>query len=190
MTIENIIQKIKAETTAEVGKILNDANSIVAEYNKDARKEMGLKLKDIRAEGEKRITIMRNIHLSEARRMTRKSILNAKEELIQQCFDQAQDRLQNLSGDEYRKIMNGLIDQSLKLVGNKGIVTLTRSEDKAIFSTMPNITVKPDIIPGLGGLIMESQDGKIVVDNTFKALIRRQKEDIRTEVAKILYPEE
>ncbi len=190
MSIEKIIQKIETETASDIDKIVKEAQKAANEIKTKYKKELATELNHIRDQGKKRITIMRNIHLSEARRASRRGILSAKEELIEECFTRAKERLRTLSGDEYRRVMTKLIDQSLNLVGNHGVALVTREEDKAILSSYQNITVKPELIPGLGGVILESVDGKIVVDNTFDAILNRQKEDIRTEVAKILYPDE
>ena len=190
MSIENIIQKINAETAAEINNILTEARTIAAELKKKGDMETASQLEQVRDQGNKRITIMRNIHLSEARRVTRSSILGAKEELIQESFTRAKEQLKSLTGEQYKSIMSQLIKDSMALVGDKSAATVTREEDKAIVSANPGITVKPELAPGIGGLILASQDGKIVVDNTFEAILERKKEDIRTEVANILYPEE
>jgi len=190
MTIDKIIQKIKAETAVNVDNILKNAQKTIKEMKLKAQKEQKEQLEKVRDTGEKQITIMRNIHLSEARRASSRNILNAKEELIETCFAQAREQLRTLTGQEYRNIMTRLIKESLALLGDSGVVTLTREEDKAILSSFPNLTVKPKLAPGLGGLIIESKDGKIVVDNTFEAILNRHREDIRTEVANILYPDE
>jgi vacuolar-type H+-ATPase subunit E/Vma4 len=190
MTIDKIIQKIKAETAVDVDKILKNAYKSTKEMRLKAKKELMEHVESVRDNGEKRITIMRNIHLSEARRASSRNILNAKEELIETCFAQAREHLRTLTGQEYHDIMTRLIKESLALIGDSGVATLTREEDKAILSSFPHLTVKPKLAPGLGGLIIESKDGKIVVDNTFEAILKRHKEDIRTEVANILYPDE
>jgi V/A-type H+-transporting ATPase subunit E len=190
MSIEKIIQKINAETAAEINKILTEARAIAADLKKKGDMETASQLEHVRDQGNKRLTIMRNIHLSEARRVTRRSILGAKEELIQESFKRAKEQLQSLTGEQYKNIMNQLIKDSMALVGDKGVATVTREEDKAIVSANPGITVKPELTTGIGGLMIASPDGKIVVDNTFDAILERKKEDIRTEVANILYPEE
>jgi V/A-type H+-transporting ATPase subunit E len=146
-------------------------------------------LDQVKNEGDKRVTIMRNIHLSEARRVARRITLGAKEELIDECFSKAKEQLRSLTGEEYKNVLVQLIKDSLPLIGESGTVKLTREEDKSILSSFPNLTQKPGLVQGLGGIILESSDGKIVVDNTFDAILERKKEDIRTEVAKILFPE-
>ena len=189
MSLENIMKKIEAETTAEVNNILKDAQKRAKEITAKFKKKIVKELAETQSQGKKRITIMRNIHLSEARRNARRITLSAKEELIKKCFNQAKERLRTMTGDEYRTVMVRLIKESQDLVGDNGVATLTRDEDKSILSSFPKITVKPELASGLGGLIMESVDGKVIVDNTFDAILERKKDDIRTEVAKILFPE-
>ena len=189
MTIENIIKKIEAETQTEVNNIIQQARNDAQTIQSEANKALSEKLNLITKEGNKRITIMRNIHLSEARRVSRRIILGAREDLINECFRLAKERLRNLPGTEYNNVMVRLIKDSMPLINNRGSVTLTREEDKVIINRFPSLTVRTHVKPGLGGLILESADGKIVVDNTFEAILERKKEDIRTEVANILFPE-
>ena len=189
MTIENIIKKIQSETSAEVSKIINDAQQKAKELVAEANKSFTEKQAQLEAQGNKKITIVHNIHLSEARRTARRTEASAKEEIINKCFLEASEKLRALTGAEYKKVMDRLISESMELIGDKGVVTLTREEDKGILSSYPNLKIKDSIMPGLGGIIIESANGKIVVDNTFNAILERKKEDIRTEVANILYPE-
>ena len=190
MTIDNIIKKIETQTVEEVNKIINNAKSKASEYQQEANKILTSELNQVRTEGNKRITIMRNIHLSEARRIARRTTLSAKEDIIKECFNQASEILKALSGEEYRKVMVQLINDSLPLINNKGSVKLTRKEDQTILSAFPNLTVSSVLVKGLGGLILQSADGKVVVDNTFDAILERKKEKIRAEIANILFADE
>ena len=190
MTIENIIKKIEAETNAEIKNIMKDANQEVKKLKVEAKKQLTEAVGLTRKQGEKRIAINRNIHLSEARRLANKIFLDAKEDIIRDCFDQAKERLGKLSGGKYQKVLENLLKESLPLVGGKGVASLTREDDKTFVRSFPNVEIKPSLVPGFGGFILESTDGKIVVDNTFNAILERNYEDIRTEVANILYSEE
>lgn len=190
MTIDNIIKKIESETAEEVNKILQQANKEARELDAEETNNLNHELNKLKEEGNKRITIMRNIHLSEARRIARRIILSAKEELIDECFSQAKEQLKSMTGEEYKNVIVQLINESLPLIGESGSVALTREEDKTILSSFPKLTVKPNLTPGLGGVILESADGKVVVDNTFDAILERRKENIRTEVANILFSDE
>jgi V/A-type H+-transporting ATPase subunit E len=189
MTIDNIIKKINEESSAEINKILEEARNESKEMEAEANKSISSELASIQNEGKKRITIMRNIHLSEARRTARRTALSAKEDLIEECFSQAKERLKSMTGEEYKQVLVQIINESLPLINNKGNVILSREEDRAILSSFPNLSIKSGTTSALGGLIFESIDGKVVVDNTFDAILERQKEDIRTEIAKILFPD-
>ena len=116
MTIENIIKKIETETNAEVNKILKEAKLRANELQKEAKKKITEKLNQTKTQGEKRITIMRNIHLSEARRSARRITLSAKEKLIERCFAQAKEQLRALKGDELVLRMKGWVTADVKKV--------------------------------------------------------------------------
>ena len=190
MTIETIINKINKDTLENIKKILKASEAETRKILKKAKKELERELELERKKAERNITITRNIHLSNARRIARRSILVKKEELIEECFSEASRKLRELSSEEYRKTIQNLIEDGMKLIGDEAVVIPTKEEDLAIIRTFGKLTLSDERTGALGGVILKSKDGKVIVNNTFDALLERYKDDIRTEVASILFSEE
>ncbi len=189
MTLEAIINKINKETSENVNKILKASKKESEKINRQARKELQLELEQERKKAEKSREIIRNIHLSNARRIARRTVLGKKEELINECFDQAKVSLQQLSGDEYNKTIRKLINNGMKLIGNEAVVIPSKEDDLRIISEFSTLTVSNERTGAIGGVILQSKDGKVIVNNTFEAIIERYKDDIRAEVANVLFSE-
>jgi len=189
MTLEAIIDKINKETSENVNKILKASKKESNKILKRAQKELQSELKQERKKAERNREIIRNIHLSNARRIARRTVLSKKEELINECFNKAKTSLQQLSGDEYAKTIRKLIINGMALIGNEAVVIPSKDEDLRIISEFSSLTVGNERTGAIGGVILQSKDGKIVVNNTFEAILERYKDDIRTEVANVLFSE-
>ena len=189
MTIEAIIDRINKETSENINKILQassqESHKVMKHAEKDLKHELGIE----RKKSSKNIEITRNIHLSNARRIARRTVLGKKEELINQCFDQAKAQLKELSGEEYSKTIRRLIKDGMNLIGNEALAIPSKDEDLTIIKEFSNLTLSDERTGAIGGIILKSKDGKIIVNNTFDAILERYKEDIRTEVANALFSE-
>ncbi|MCK5559987.1 MAG: hypothetical protein KAJ51_05315 [Thermoplasmata archaeon] len=187
MTIEAIIDRINKETSENINKILKASSQETQKVMKKAEKELQHELGLERKKSAKNIKITRNIHLSNARRVARRTVLGKKEELIIECFDQAKAQLKKLSGDEYGKTIRRLITDGMKLIGNEVIAIPSKDEDLGIIKEFSSLTLSNERTGAIGGIILKSKDGKIIVNNTFDAILDRYKEDVRTEVANALF---
>ena len=134
MTLEAIINKINKETSENVNKILKASKKESGKINRQARQELHLEREHERKNADKSRAILRDIHLSNARRIARRTVLGKKEELINECFDQAKVSLQQLSGDEYNKTIRKLINNGMKLIGNEAVVIPSGMERSGVES--------------------------------------------------------
>jgi vacuolar-type H+-ATPase subunit E/Vma4 len=189
MTIEAIIDKINKETSENINKILKASKQESQKVHAKAKSDLDRELLQEQKKSEKNIEITRNIHLSNARRIARRSVLGKKEELINECFSQAKAQLKELSGDEYRTTIRKLITEGVKLIGTEAVAIPSKDEDLAIIKEFSNLTLSNERTGAIGGVILRSKDGKTVVNNTFDAILERYKDDIRTEVANALFSE-
>ncbi len=189
MTIETIIDKINKETSENINKILKASKLESQKVITKAKNDLARELLQEQKKTEKNMEITRNIHLSNARRIARRTVLGKKEELINECFYQAKAQLKQLSGDEYRTTIRKLITEGVKLIGNETIVIPSKDDDLGVIKEFSNLTLSNERTGAIGGIILKSKDGKIIVNNTFDAILERYKDDIRTEVANALFSE-
>jgi len=210
MSMDALISRIYADSEAESQKILRKAYSEVARI----RNEHGQKLKKLveteRKRHDMRITELRNVRLAQAHREERRMLLAAREDMIDKCFSGLESRLRTLDGTEYREALKNLLIEGLKVLSGQADIRVVRDSDLgtaevlikelmkdeielesggAVETIRPVLTLSRELLPArkLGGVVMTSPDEKKVVDNTFSAILERDRDDLRIEFSNILF---
>ncbi|MCJ7697737.1 MAG: V-type ATP synthase subunit E, partial [Thermoplasmata archaeon] len=110
---------------------------------------------------------------------------NVKEHIIDECFTQAFQRLSEIPDDHYKDIITQLINEGKKKLGDSCVAIISGERDGEI-AKMEKVPVK-GIIAASGGVILQSEDGKIAIDNTFEGILKRKRNTIRIEVGQLLF---
>lgn len=186
MSTEKIIERIKTDSAKQVKHILDEAEkqslALVKSAKAEAEKEAEVILKDGQLESEN----AKKILVSKAMQDIRRDMMNAKEEIIEQCFSKAIQNLASLPDDQYKKLITTLIQDGKKRLGDHCTVSISRPIDK-IIADQEKLTVR-GTVHATGGIILQSSDGTITIDNTFERLMSRKKDEIRIHVGKLLFP--
>ena len=139
--------------------------------------------------------------IAKAKLTTRTNLLESKEELINQAFDQAWEKLKEIANStKYISILNDLLieaacglgggDLKVKIQTGHGKHMNTQQVQQSVTqktNTPTALQVMEEDLRSIGGPIVTNTDETIIIDNTFEARLRRMREDIRTEIAKILF---
>ncbi|CAO3643608.1 unnamed protein product [Cunninghamella blakesleeana] len=152
------------------------------------------------AEVQKRIA--QSNHINKARLRT----LQAREQVLQELFEETQSRIKGLDQDEeaYTELLKNLILQGAFTLMDADVEIRVREADveKAQFSIELvkekyeealkqelNITISDNYLPasGAGGVILSSLQGKIVVDNTLEARLEIAKEEMLPQLRVVLF---
>jgi len=184
MTAEKIIEQIKKDSENEIKQIIKyaeeQAKIIIRESKKEAKKEA----EKIISEGKQQSENIKKIIISKANQDTKREIMNSREQAIEQCFTKAHHELSITKGNDYEKIIRKLIKDGTKKLGGKCSVYVSRTADKKIaedFGLSINRRIETS-----GGIILKSNDGKVTLDYTFDGILKREKDNIRRKVGKIL----
>ena len=129
-------------------------------------------------------------------------ILSKKETWIDNVLNEAKNELETLTQSEkYLAILEKLITNAGVILGGKELEVLLNTHD----STLPlrfNAVVKEigektgfetklklskETLQVIGGAIVRTADGKIIMDNTFDDILHRREKNLRSEIAKILF---
>lgn len=170
-------------------KYIEDASSKAAE---NAEKI----LKQGRTIGEKE----RQKILSTAEMEVKKLVLNAKEALIDEVFEHAIQKFETLKGTEnYQKILTSQIASSISELEGKEFVIAACKRDglKITDDVIKEIETKTgrkglglsieETLEDMGGVIVRVKDGKVSIDNTFRSIFDRKKNEIRVKISEILF---
>lgn len=197
------IAKIKAtileEAQEEKQKLLENARvqaqDIRAKYKNKAEEILNDILeKANRAAEEKKRRI-----LSMAQLENRKALLQAKQQIIDEVFEKAKAKLKNMSDEDYRNLIAEMLLKSV-VTGNEEVVISEDDKNRITPDFIKKINEKLKSMgklgnlrisetPGkmIGGLILKSEDMEI--NCTFDSLINMEREELETEIAKILFEE-
>jgi V/A-type H+-transporting ATPase subunit E len=130
----------------------------------------------------------------------RRKILLVQERYIQQVQEQVQERLRQLrSGEQYPRVLQSLIQQGLQeLEGDTFDVLVAEEDRKFVTSTMLQelqqetgkiVHLSEHTQDGITGAIIQRADQRVVCDNSFQAIMRREQTPIRLLIAKTLFGE-
>jgi len=190
--IKKIISKIKEDAEREAEKIKEKARKKEEEILKKAEAEAKSKSDEILNQGKKEAELEKQRILANAKLQAKKIKLDVKEKIIEKSFSLAEEKLKEVvSSEEYEKILKDLIREAISTIGREDLEVLCRKEDekivKKIIKDLSGVELAKDNISTIGGVIVRSKDRQVQVDNTFEARLTRMRDDLRIEVAKILF---
>ena len=178
MSVEKIIEQINLDTQKEINQILKEADIQANKIIKDSVTKSEIQSKEIILNGKK-------IIISKENQNAKKTVTITREEIIESCFEKAHHKLKQLNVKDYEKLVNKLIREGIKKIGDESSIKITNDIDKKIAKKFGlKMIGKTDSI---GGVIIISKDGKITLDNTIEGIIKREKDRIRIKIGKILF---
>jgi V/A-type H+-transporting ATPase subunit E len=187
MTAEKIIQQIEKDSEKEVNQILDEAKKQASIIIKDAKKEAEQKSEKILSDGKKQSENIYKILVSKASQDAKKEIMNAREEIIEECFIKTHHALSTVNPARYKTIVTKLIKDGVKKLDGQCTILASRSVDREIAKGM-GLKVS-GTVEASGGIILKSANGKITLDHTFDGILKRKKNEIRNKIGMILFPE-
>jgi len=207
--------KMSAGTDKIVSSIMSDAQikaeSILAEAEKENESILSEGEAQATAEKEK---ILENAEkqakmryqqiISEAKMNSRRMELEAREEVIEEAFKKAEEKLKEIASSdaaEYKASLEKVIKEAGAEIGGGNLLVFVKESDVAkikgnlptIEKSISNQTGNPTKlemgtnINTIGGAILKTKNGDIEVNNTIEARMLRFKKSLRSEVAGILF---
>ena len=185
MTAEKIIERIKKDSEKEIQAILEEAERQASGIIKDARKEAEHEYEKMIFDGERHGENLKKILVSKASQEAKREAMKEREKIIEECFTTAYQKLLDISGKKYKKIVTNLTEKGLKNLSRGCFAIVSKDEDKEIAKNLGlKIAGKVD---ASGGIILKSDDRQITLDNTFDGILERKKDRIRVKVGKLLF---
>lgn len=191
--IEKIIDRISGDAQAEIDAILAEARTEAAEisagYEAQARAEAEEILKRgaaAAAEREERLASM-------AQMEGRKAELGAKQEVIEEAFALALQKLQALPEGNYVELLAGLAAKA-SATGKETLIFSAKDRDtvgEKVVAAASALVAGGAFVLGTetrainGGFVLN--DGAVEVNCSFETLVRLQKAEITGEVSRVLF---
>lgn len=201
-TLNKLVHTILADAEAEAKILLAEAESESARVIKEAQDEAERRRQRILLEANAEAELVKKRELSRTGLKIRMDILTAKEKLIDQAFTKALEKLQAITQTpEYVTLLENLIVEGAIGLGGGELHVQTNHNDalqtqnfqklekRIIEQTKTNTTLilLPNRINCVGGAIVKTPDGSIVIDNTFEEKLARQRRELRILIAKTMF---
>jgi len=185
MSAEKIIEQIKKDSQKEIKQILKEAEKQSTKIINAVKQEAEQESEKILSNGKRQSEHIKKILISKTNRDVKRKIMKARENIIEECFEKAHHKLTELSNNEYEKIVSRLINKGIKKIGEECTILAPRNIDKKVAEKLKvKVTGKTK---ATGGIIIKSSDGRITLDNTFEGVLKREKDQIRIKVGKLLF---
>lgn len=192
MSIEKITERIMADAQSNADEIMNKAKERAGHIKADAQEKADKILRDADKNGkiEKEKIISQKHAVADID--GRKFILQRKQDMIEECFNEAVKKISTMDEDKYINFLTTVVkDSGIK----KGTIILNKKDKDAIGQKL--IQHLEEAIQGseyklseengkfTGGLIIRS--GKVYVNGTVDSFVAEAKEEMANSVAEVLF---
>jgi V/A-type H+-transporting ATPase subunit E len=207
--VDKIISHIETEAEKEISETLqkarDEADTITTAAQEKAKRETERVLSD----GKRAASLEGQKIIAEARINVRRKRMDSQEEAIVASFDAAKKALEELAETgkrdslTYKDIMFNLIVSASEIVAGNKLELVFNQRDRKTFNKKTleqaresvtkrtgrkiSLSLTDDTIQCIGGVVVRDLENHVEVDNTLETKLSQLKENLRVDVAKILF---
>jgi len=206
LELQNITNTLLQEAKESAKMIINDAQEL-SEKMITKQKQLGTKegntkrllmLKKATNEAD-----MERLHkIANSKITSNWIVLSRKEEIIATVMKEAKKRLQKFTqAKKYVPMLENLIIEAGVILGGNKIEVLLNEEDSKLPLNFSKITkrvssrtktevkmsLSKEKIQVIGGVVLRTSDGKVMMDNTFDDILRQKEKILKDKISKILF---
>jgi len=196
--LTSITKEILEDAEKEAEKTILRAEAEAERILERAKEEAERRYVAIIRDGKERIRVKERQMISLFDLESKNRMLRAKEEIINEVFNEALKRLQRytLTDDYVNCLFRLILEASGQVCSDTLIIRLNERDSKILtekklneFSKRIGIKVikSKETADSIGGVIVMTPDRRIVVDNTFENRLRLLRDSLRVKVAEILF---
>ena len=201
-----LIEALLSEAQETADKIIQDAEKTIQSTLEEQRKKGRERAREIvisiekKAQNDSMIIKLRDTTAAESK--AKWLILEKKHALIEIVLNQVKDELlMRIRTDKYVHILENLIVEGGIIIGATDLEMILNERDSNLpmdldklaekigekTGTKTKITKSGKKIDAIGGAIIQTTDGKIVMNNTFEGILHNYEREIRFRIAQILF---
>lgn len=192
MGAEKITDKIIADANKKAEEIIAEAKAEALSIANEAAVETAAKKSEGAKLGESEAQLLKSRIVASAHMEAKKLLLKTKQDLLGEAFDTAQKKIADMGTEEFEKLMLSLMASMIE-TGNETVIIneddKKRLSDDFIANVNKAASAKIEMsdekrdIPS--GFILKR--GDVEINATFEALFRQKKDELSSEVVKILF---
>lgn len=183
-TIDKILNQTEIENLSSLKKSFEESLEILTKSQSSLEEDYDRIIDEGKKEAEK---IEKQLIGSSDLESRNKQILLV-EDSIKKVFEKAIEKISSsIHNDNYPKLMESLLEESINALGTSDVIISTNSKDKEVvqglLSKFSGAELSTDTIDCLGGVEVKSMDGSMTFTNTIDSKIDRMKPLIRKDIA-------
>lgn len=186
MALEDIIKSIDKDAQVKITEVNKQGDELLAAAKKEWQTKIETEKNQVLSNW--RLSVDQKISQSvlKLKAEGQNKILLAKQQIIDQIFEQSVAQLHVLPDAQYVELLAKLLDR-LPAVG--GTLLSVNGKGKqlkmALSHSSKNYKILSEEVDGLGGFVFKTKD--FSVDNRYGKLLENKKDELRVEVGKILF---
>jgi len=186
MSLENVIREINLSTEVKSDAIINEGRNQAQDTIKKTLEKIKLSSEKTEKKTTEIVSSMERTEIASLKLSLKKEILNAKKEVIDSVFEEAEKQLKKLPVKENEKFLKKLLQKGKQEVEAEHFYS--NSKDKQLISKLSKLKFK-DQLDCIGGFVLENNDGTISSDQTFDLILERVKEKNISEISSRVFNE-
>ena len=189
--LERITSRIEAEAQSEINGILDAGEAETRRIVDSWRERIEAETRALAEQNEKAAAEREERLKSAAEMDARKTILQAKQEMVDEAYALALDKLCKLPEDEKTALLADLLVRASSTGSEEALFSEAdraagmRAVEKANAASGKHLTLSRETAPIRGGFIL--RDKNVEVNCAFETLVRLQRTETAGAVAKILF---
>lgn len=199
---DRILQDAREEAKSIVDEAQRSSDKLLEERRQSGRQKAEEDVYSLLKRAESEAEVVRGRVATETKRKAGWLILSEKERLVTNVLDEVKRKLGDLrKSKRYISILEKMIiDAGTALGGGRLEVMLNEDDltlplkidtlDKVITEetgVKTHLKLSTQKIEALGGALVKTPGDRIVVDNTFEAILKRREKELRFKAARILF---
>ncbi len=201
---EKIVSSIMSDAQIKADSIIQEAENEVSAILEEGENKSQMEREKILENAKKQSQMKYQQIISEAKMNSRRMELEAREEVIEEAFKKAEDKLKEIASStatEYIESLKKIVTEAAVEIGGGELSVLLKTDDApkiedSIATIEKDITEKTGVttnleigknITTIGGAVVKTKNGEIEVNNTIESRMLRFKKTLRSEVAGILF---
>ena len=191
MSLETVVEDIREEARARAEEIRESGEERAEEIIEDAEADATAIRDERLAEVERQIEQEREQKLSSAKLEAKQARLDARREILQSVREDVEDRITNIDGDQREALTATLLSAAAEeFEGDATVTVYGRADDQELIEGLLEeydgfeYAGEYDC---LGGVVVESEQSRVRVKNTFDSILEDVWEDQLREISDRLF---
>ncbi|PSP79097.1 V-type ATP synthase subunit E [Halobacteriales archaeon QS_1_68_20] len=191
MSLETVVEDIRDEARARAEEIRQQASQEADEIVAEAEQEADELLAEREQAVENEIAQEREQKLSSAQLEAKQARLEARRDVLQDVRESVEQRIVDIDGDEREELTRALLDAATTEFGaDERVLVYGRPDDADLLESILTdydgyeLAGERDC---LGGVVVESEAGRVRVNNTFDSVLEDVWEDELREISARLF---